>query len=91
MIVDILTEVETVARAKKVNLESDIVEQSLAVVDSYPPDSMSSLAKDVLNKKPSEIDYQNGTIVKFGKELNIDTPVNKLVYGTVKLLEKKYK
>ncbi len=90
MIIDSLTEVSTIAKARNVNLEADIVEKSLATVDSYPANARSSLSRDVLGGKPSEIEYQNGTVVRFGKELGIDTPVNKFIYGFVKLMERKY-
>ena len=89
LLVDVLTEVSQVAKAKNVNLPKDIVEKSMVIVDSYPADSMSSLARDVLSGKSSEIDYQNGTVVRFGKELGIATPANKFVLGMVKLLEQK--
>lgn len=91
IIIDILTEVSAVAKAKNVNLDNKIVEKSMAFVDNYPYDSMSSLARDVLEGKASEIEYQNGTVVKFGKELGIDTPANKFVYAMVKLMESKNK
>lgn len=86
---NILKEVKDVAIAKRVNLNFDIVNKSLDIVDSYPDEAKSSLARDVLNGKPSEIEYQNGTVVRFGKELGIETPANKFLYGMVKLLEAK--
>lgn len=87
IIIDILTEVSLVAKAKNINLENDIVEKTLSIVDTYPSESMSSLARDVLNGKPSEIEYQNGTVVRLGKEMGIATPANKFIYGFIKLLE----
>lgn len=89
MIIDALTEVCLIAKAKNINLEDNIVEKSLAIVDAYPANSMSSLARDVLSGKQSEIEYQNGTVVRFGKEFGIETPINQLIYGFIKLLEKK--
>lgn len=91
MIIETLSEVFRIAIAKKVNLEDDLVEKSLAFVDSYPEDAKSSLTRDVLSGKPSEIEYQNGTVVRFGNELGIETPLNSFIYGFVKLLEKKYR
>jgi len=89
MLIDSLIEVSKIARAKNIKLEDDIVEKSMAYVDSFPVDSMSSLSRDVLTGKKSEIEYQNGTVVRFGKELGIETPVNSFIYGFVKLIEKK--
>ena len=80
-----------IAKVKNIKLDIGIIDKSIAIVDTYPADSMSSLSRDVLSGKQSEIEYQNGTVVRLGKELGIDTPVNKFIYGFVKLLEKKYK
>ncbi|OFX87153.1 MAG: 2-dehydropantoate 2-reductase [Bacteroidetes bacterium GWF2_33_16] len=91
MLIDSLTEVGMIAKVKNIKLDIDIIDKSIAIVDTYPADSMSSLSRDVLSGKQSEIEYQNGTVVRLGKELGIDTPVNKFIYGFVKLLEKKYK
>lgn len=89
MLIDSLTEVSRIAKAKNIKLENDIVEKSIAYVDTFPKDAMSSLSKDVLSGKQSEIEYQNGTVVRFGKELGIETPINKFIYGFVKLIEVK--
>jgi len=89
MLIDSLTEVSKIAKAKNIKLEDNLVEKSMAYVDSFPANSMSSLSRDVLSGKKSEIEYQNGTVVRFGKELGIATPVNSFIYGFVKLIEKK--
>jgi 2-dehydropantoate 2-reductase len=89
ILVDVLSEVSQIAKAKNIHLPENIVEKSMAIIDSYPADSMSSLARDVHQGKKSEIDYQNGTVVRFGEELNIATPANKFVLGMVKLMEQK--
>jgi len=89
IIIDVMTEVKMISKAKNINLDNDIIEKSLAIVDAYPADSKSSLTRDVLSGKPSEIDYQNGTVVKLGEELGIETPMNRFIYGMVKLLENK--
>lgn len=89
MIVDVLNEVQVIAKARNINLEENIVEKSLSIVDSYPPDAQSSLCRDVFAGRKSEIEYQNGTVLRFAKELGIDTPVNRFIYGFVKLLEAK--
>jgi len=90
MIIEVLEEVCLIAKAKKINLESDIIEKSLAIVDSYPPDAKSSLTRDVLGGKASEIDYQNGTVVRFGEAFGISTPANKFIFSFIKLLERKH-
>jgi len=39
--------------------------------------------------KPSEIDYQNGTVVKLARQFGVDVPVNQFVYNCVLPMELK--
>jgi len=47
------------------------------------PASKSSLLLDIENDRKNEIETLNGTIVKFAKELNINVPVNELIYEAI--------
>jgi 2-dehydropantoate 2-reductase len=57
--------------------------------DKLPYDSTSSLTRDVWEGKPSEIEYQNGTVVKLGLEYSVETPVNRFVYHCILPMELK--
>ncbi len=83
MMIDLLTEIYHLASAKGVDLKADIVEKTITAIDAYPYKSTSSLTRDVMEGKPSEIEYQNGTVVKLGKELGVEVPVNRFVYSCV--------
>lgn len=89
LLVDLFTEIYNVAKAKGVNLKPDIVEKTLKAVDSYDYDSTSSLTRDVMEGKPSEIEYQNGTVVRLGEALGVPTPVNRFVYSCILPMEAK--
>jgi len=84
-------EIYAIGKAKGINLPEDTIAKTMAFVDSYPYDVRSSLARDVLEGKPSEIEYQNGCVVRFGEELGIKTPYNQAVYAAVKMMEQKSK
>ncbi len=85
----ILTEIYNVANATGVKLERNIVEKTIAYVDSYPYDATTSLARDVWEGKPSEIQYQNGTIVNLGKKYGVATPANDFIYACILPLDNK--
>ena len=34
------------------------------------------MQRDIINGKPSELESQTGTIVRYGKESNVSTPIN---------------
>jgi len=50
-------------------------------------ENKNSMLQDILKRKPTEIDFINGRIVKLGKELGVNTPVNELLTYLIKGLE----
>ena len=89
LMIDLLTEVYTLSQRIGVKIPESFLGKTIAFIDSYPPESTSSLTRDVWEGKPSEIDYQNGTVVKLGLKHNVPTPVNQFVYSCILPMEKK--
>jgi 2-dehydropantoate 2-reductase len=89
MMIELLTEVYQLSQKIGIQIESNFIEKTVSFIDTFPPDSTSSLTRDVWEGKPSEIDYQNGTVVKLGKRYGIDTPINRFVYNCILPMEKK--
>ena len=79
----ILMENFAISQKMGINIAPDFVDKSIAFIDAFPYDATSSLTRDVWAGKPSEIEYQNGTAVKLGKQYGVDTPVNKFVYSSI--------
>ena len=50
-------------------------------------ENKTSLCNDLLKKRPSEIDFINGAIVKLGAEHGVATPVNATLVAAVKAIE----
>lgn len=74
-------EIVAVAKAKGVYLSDDLVEKQFQMIESQPYNTTSSLQRDMMEGKPSELEAQTGTIVKMGLELGIPTPVNAFMYA----------
>lgn len=51
------------------------------------PGQLSSTAQDLARHKRSEIDHLNGVVLRKGEALGIATPVNRVLYALVKMLE----
>jgi len=83
LMIDLLNEIFMLSQKIGVNIETDFVVKTVSFIDSFPYDSTSSLTRDVWDKKPSEIEYQNGTVVRFGEKYGIETPINKFVYNCI--------
>lgn len=82
-------EIVAVAKAKGIYLSDKLVEQQFKMIENQPYKTTSSLQRDMMEGKPSELEAQNGTIVKMGKELGIPTPVNAFIYYCLLPQEKK--
>ena len=89
MMIDLLNEIIALAMKIGINIENDLLNQAISFIDSFPYNSTSSLTRDVWEGKPSEIDYQNGTVVKLGEKYRVPTPVNKFIYNCILPMELK--
>ncbi len=79
-----MTETLDVAKAQEVNVDSDIIEQHLAYLDSLKPDSTSSMQRDLEAGKRLEVHSLNGSVVRLGRRFGIKTPVNDVIYVALK-------
>jgi 2-dehydropantoate 2-reductase len=50
-----------------------------------------SMLQDVLAKRQTEVDFMNGAIVHWGKEVGVPTPLNKALWELIKGLEHSWK
>ena len=81
MVEQIMEEVQAVARASHIVLPEDAIRTSIGVLDRLPPNVTASMQRDFMEGRPSELEYQNGAVVRLGRENSVDTPVNALIYN----------
>lgn len=89
MMFKLLEEIYAVGIAKGIQYETDIVARTVASFDALPYNTTFSLTRDVWEGKPSELEYQNGTVVHIGKQVKVPTPINEFIYTSLLPLEKK--
>ncbi|MBC5993219.1 ketopantoate reductase family protein [Pontibacter cellulosilyticus] len=89
LLVELLTEVYTLSQRIGINIETDFVARTILNFEALPPESTASLTRDVWEGKPSEIEYQNGTVVKLAEQYNVPVPVNRFIYHCILPMEKK--
>ncbi len=73
-------EIVAVANAKDISLANSDIEKSFQAIDRTLYNTTASLQRDIMEGRPSELDNFNGYIVRMGKELHINTPVNAFIY-----------
>ena len=79
-----MEEIYALAHARGVKLPEDSVEKVMAAVDNLPADATSSMQRDIAAGKPSELESQNGAVVRMARESGIDVPTHTLIYQTLK-------
>lgn len=82
-------EILAIANAKGIAISKETIKKQFEIIENQPPNTTASLQRDMMEGKPSELDAQNGTIVKFGKQLGIPTPTNNLIYYCLLQQERK--
>jgi 2-dehydropantoate 2-reductase len=80
---DVVKEVLSVAAGKGIEMPGDALAATLARLEGSPPDGTSSMQRDMMDGRPSELDVQNGAVVRLGLEAGVPTPVNTFIYNSL--------
>lgn len=89
MLVDSIREIYEVARAKRVPMEEKAVDDTINFIDKLPPDGTTSMQRDIMEGRPSELYEQNGAVVRYGETGDVQTPVNRFIFHSLLPLEHK--
>jgi 2-dehydropantoate 2-reductase len=87
----LVDEGKAVAAAQGIALDADpeeLIDHAARPDVAY--DHKASMLQDVEARRETEIDYLNGGIVRFGRELGVPTPLNEAILALVKGLEKSW-
>lgn len=86
----IIDEALKVAQAEGLNISQDESREVLLKIIASDQTNKSSLCVDILNKRKTEIDFINGSVVRLGEKHAIPTPLNKAMVTLVKTFENQY-
>jgi 2-dehydropantoate 2-reductase len=78
-----LEEIGAIAVARGISLAPDAVERTMERYDGLPPGSTSSLQRDLMAGKPSELEAQIGAVVRLGRDAGVPTPVHDFLYAAL--------
>jgi 2-dehydropantoate 2-reductase len=76
-----MREMIAIANARGIDLGDDAIERTLERYERMAPDSTSSLQRDIIEGKPSELEAQAGAIVRMARESKVATPVCETLYA----------
>lgn len=88
LLISQISEIYELGRHLNITLENNVVEKTMEIVDSLPYEATSSLQRDVIEGRPSELDYLAGAVVKIGRENGFETPVNSFIYNSLLPIER---
>ena len=81
-----MEEIYALAHARGIKLPQDSIATVMAAVDALPEDATSSMQRDIAAGKPSELESQNGAVVRMAREGRVDVPTHQLIYESLKSL-----
>ena len=83
-----IQEVATVGRAHAVKLPESVEQRTLQTIDSIPPATLASMQRDIMDGHPSELENQNGAVVRLGQACGVPTPTHAYLYASLLPQEK---
>lgn len=89
---EILKEIAQVANTQGVELDIEEILGTIRYVldPEASGEHLSSMLQDILAKRPTEIEYMNGAIVRLAQEAGIPVPNNAMFYHLIRMLETTY-
>jgi 2-dehydropantoate 2-reductase len=84
-----MEEIYALAHARSIQLPANSIEIVMAGVNALPEDATSSMHRDIAAGKPSELESQNGAVVRMASESGVQVPTHELIYAKLKPLEEK--
>lgn len=83
-IISAMEEIYALAHARGVKLPPDSIDKVMSGVDGLPEDATSSMHRDIAAGKPSELESQNGAVVRMARESGVDVPTHTQIYQTLR-------
>ncbi|MCG8319952.1 MAG: 2-dehydropantoate 2-reductase [Cytophagales bacterium] len=77
---ELISEIYTLARHLGIALKEEDKEKTMNIVDSLPYHATSSMQRDLMEGRPSELEYLTGAVVKLAENQGVEAPVNSFIY-----------
>ncbi len=87
LLTEAMEEVYQLGLARGIDLPADSVAKTLQTLGDIPPNSTTSMQRDLVRGRPSELDAQNGAVVRLAHEVDLATPVNRFFLYSLRSLE----
>ena len=84
VILGCMTEIETVGRASGIDLDAELVQNTVDYIEGSLDQMHASMHADIMAGRPLELEALNGAVVRAGQAAGITTPINDVIYAALK-------
>lgn len=88
LIVEAMREVSALAAAREITLPANAVQKAMAFLDDMAAEATSSMQRDIMEGRPSELESISGAVVRIGQTVDVPTPVNRFIYASLLPMER---
>lgn len=85
-----MREVCVLAQAKGISVGEKELAEYIALEKTLDPNAVPSMGQDRRQKRPSEVEMFAGTVIRQGRELGLEMPVNEYLLRRVREIEERY-
>ena len=79
-----IREIESIGHAMGIEFKEDLTARNLDILSTLTPDATTSMQRDVMAGKPSEIDGLVFQVVRMGHKYNVPVPCYEMVSEKLK-------
>ncbi|MCH8893107.1 MAG: 2-dehydropantoate 2-reductase [Chloroflexi bacterium] len=79
----VVREVLAVAAGRGIEMPGDALDSMIARLESSTTGMTTSMQRDLMEGRPSELEVHNGAVVRLGLEVGVPTPVNAFIYHSL--------
>jgi 2-dehydropantoate 2-reductase len=76
-------EINAVAQASNIDLPEGIIDKAMSVLDKAPAGGTTSLQRDIIAGRPSELDAWTGAVSRLGSQKDVPTPLHSFIYHSL--------
>jgi 2-dehydropantoate 2-reductase len=78
-----MREIQAVAGGRGVVVEESAIARAFMMIDGSPPGSTTSMQRDIVAGRPSELTSQTGAVVRLGRAAGVETPLHTFLYASL--------
>jgi 2-dehydropantoate 2-reductase len=82
-----IDETVRVGQAKNINLAANLSDTIMERIDNFPKTMVASMQKDIIERRPSELEAQTGAVIRMGREVGVPTPTHEFIYASLLPME----